>query len=185
MIGIYKITSPSGKVYVGQSVRIEKRFRDYVTLRSCSEQPRLYRSFLKYGVEFHIFEILEECLVHELNERERYFQDLYNVIGVEGLNCKLQGTADKSGYLSEEIKTKITLTKTGKRHSEEAKAKMSAAKLGIKRSEEFNTKIRGVRGPQKNPRKKRRPHSEETKAKMRVAKKIRDERDRLLREKNN
>ena len=181
MIGIYKITNPKGKVYVGQSVRIEKRFRDYATLHNCSEQPRLYRSFLKYGVEFHIFEVIEECLVHELNEREKYFQDLYDVIGVKGLNCKLQSTADKTGYLSEEIKARITLTKTGKRHSEEVKAKMSAAKLGVKRSEEFIAKIRGVRGPQKNPREKRKPHSEETKAKMRAAKKIRDERDKLLR----
>jgi len=29
MIGIYKITSPSNKVYIGQSINIEKRFKSY------------------------------------------------------------------------------------------------------------------------------------------------------------
>ena len=29
MIGIYKITSPSGKVYIGQSIDIERRWKKY------------------------------------------------------------------------------------------------------------------------------------------------------------
>ena len=62
MIGIYKITSPSNKVYIGQSVNIQKRFRDYKSLkRSIKQQPRLYNSFVKYGVNNHLFEILSEC----------------------------------------------------------------------------------------------------------------------------
>ena len=35
MVGIYKITSPSGRVYVGQSTNIEKRFAEYRGLRNC------------------------------------------------------------------------------------------------------------------------------------------------------
>ena len=30
MIGIYKITSPTNRVYIGQSVNIKKRFRSYI-----------------------------------------------------------------------------------------------------------------------------------------------------------
>ena len=48
MIGIYKITSPSGKIYIGQSKDIEKRFKAYKNLK-CKGQPYIYRSLLKYG----------------------------------------------------------------------------------------------------------------------------------------
>jgi len=61
--GIYKITSPSGRVYIGQSVNIEKRFKKYVRL-DCKEQTRLYRSFKKHGVENHMLEIIELCSEH-------------------------------------------------------------------------------------------------------------------------
>ena len=70
--GIYKITSPSGKVYIGQSIDIKRRFTSYKTLNKSKRQVKLYNSFVKYGVENHIFETIEECLVDFLNERERF-----------------------------------------------------------------------------------------------------------------
>ena len=70
MIGIYKITNPNGKVYIGQSVDIEKRLSNYKRLsQSILEQPAIYNSLLKHGVENHIFEIIEECIIELLNER--------------------------------------------------------------------------------------------------------------------
>jgi group I intron endonuclease len=107
MIGIYKITSPSGKVYVGQSVNIEKRFTHYRKLYNCQQQHKLYSSLGKYGASAHIFEVLESCSIEELNIRERYWQDLYNAV-VNGLNCKLTNTGDKSGHLSLEVKKNIS-----------------------------------------------------------------------------
>jgi predicted GIY-YIG superfamily endonuclease len=41
MIGIYKITSPTNKVYIGQSLDIEKRFVNYKGL-FCKQQTKLY-----------------------------------------------------------------------------------------------------------------------------------------------
>lgn len=49
MIGIYKITSPKQRIYIGQSTNIKKRFNHYNRLL-CEKQRILYRSFLKYGV---------------------------------------------------------------------------------------------------------------------------------------
>jgi len=83
-IGIYKITSPSGKIYIGKSENIEVRWRDYKHSKS---QPRLIRSFKKYAIENHFFEIIEECEKEQLNKRERYWQEFYNVVGENGLNC--------------------------------------------------------------------------------------------------
>ena len=72
MIGIYKITSPSKKIYIGQSRDIRKRFYLYKKYKG-KTQPKLYKSFLKYGVERHMFEIIKECSVAELNDLEIYY----------------------------------------------------------------------------------------------------------------
>jgi len=59
MIGIYKITNPKGKIYIGQSINIKRRFNEYKRL-NCSQQPKIYNSLLKYGSDNHKFEIIEE-----------------------------------------------------------------------------------------------------------------------------
>ena len=49
MIGIYKITSPSNKVYIGQSTNIEKRWSGYSTnKKKMKEQTKLFNSFIKF-----------------------------------------------------------------------------------------------------------------------------------------
>jgi group I intron endonuclease len=103
MIGIYKITNPNNKIYIGQSIDIEKRFKQYKSL-DCKRQPKIYNSFLKYDIEQHIFEIIEECLVEQLNEREIYWKQYYNTIS-EGLNCELYDNS--IGPKSENTKQKL------------------------------------------------------------------------------
>ena len=114
--GIYKITSPTGRTYIGQSIKIDKRFKGYKTLKtSANSQVKLYRSFIKHGVENHTFEIIEECKIEDLNCRERYWQDFYDVLN-GGLNCKLTKSVDKSGKLSDETKEKISKANSGENH---------------------------------------------------------------------
>lgn len=92
--GIYKITSPTNSVYVGQSTNMSKRWRDYRQGR-CPQQRKLYNSIIKYGWVNHVFETLEECERDELDCRERYWQDFYEVKDREkGLNCVLTGCGD-------------------------------------------------------------------------------------------
>ena len=138
MIGIYKITSPSNKIYIGQSVDIKKRFYNYKLLH-CKSQTILYNSFKKYGVDNHQFDIVEECPIDLLNERERYWQDYYNVVGKKGLNCLLTKTTDKSGKLSKETRIKMSLSSKGKKLSQETKIKMSLSRQ--KMSEQTKKKM--------------------------------------------
>jgi group I intron endonuclease len=156
MIGIYKITSPSGKIYIGQSTNIPKRIQSY-RYSSTSKQIKIYRSIKKYGIENHIFDVVEECSICELNSRERYWQDYYDVIGVNGLNCTLQGYNDKSGKLSKETIDKIKKNRKGitskyknpelrlykiseslkgKKLSDAHKKSISISQIGLKRSPE-------------------------------------------------
>jgi hypothetical protein len=76
MVGIYKITNPKGKIYIGQSVNIPTRKNKY-TLNHTKGQPRISRSITKYGWENHIFEIIEECSLEQLNEKETYWKQYY------------------------------------------------------------------------------------------------------------
>lgn len=109
MIGIYKITNPNKRIYIGQSTNIEGRWLKYKQL-SCKDQPSLYSSLKKYGPENHIFEIIEECNVEQLDEREIYWGQHYNALSEAGLNLKL---GESNGYYSDETKQKMSIAHKG------------------------------------------------------------------------
>ena len=77
-IGIYKIENIiNHKVYIGQSRNISERWRAHRT-RSQIEDTHLYRSIREYGLENFTFTIIEECLIEELNDKEKYWIKYYN-----------------------------------------------------------------------------------------------------------
>jgi len=164
MIGIYKITNLINKrIYIGQSSDILKRFKQYHKLQNCKTQTLLYRSLKKYGVENHKFEIITECDVKDLNNLERYYQDLYNVIDPKcGMNLKLTNSKDRNVEHSKETKQKIAeklkgnKNMLGKKHSEESKKKMSEKSKNM--SDDIRLKMSLAA--------KGRKHSEESKKKM-------------------
>lgn len=153
--GIYKITSPSNKVYIGQSVDIIKRLNQYRSNKNCRGQTKLYNSFVKYGIESHKFEVVEECKSNILNERERYWQDFYDCSSKNGLNCRLTTTKDKSGKLNDDVIEKIRIANTGYKHTPEALAKIKAngEKLkGTKRDPELVARITQTKRSKSGPR---------------------------------
>jgi len=95
MIGIYKFTNRiTGESYVGQSVDIEKRYKQHkrrVELTYDWEDTYFHRMLRKYGFENFDFEILEECSQQELNEREIYYIDKYNALFPNGYNMSKGG----------------------------------------------------------------------------------------------
>lgn len=131
-IGIYKITSPSGKVYIGQSTDIENRFIRYKGYR-CKGQILLYNSLKKHGSENHKYEIIILCEESQLNDLERYYQDYYSVIDKNGLNLTLTNTNTLSGKRSKLTKDKISKNRSGINHTEETKKKISIFFKGYKR----------------------------------------------------
>ena len=78
MIGIYQIENQiNGKVYIGQSRDIEKRWQSHLLATYKSNWPSynypLYQAMRKYSPENFTFVVLEECLVVELNTRESFW----------------------------------------------------------------------------------------------------------------
>lgn len=88
MIGIYKIVNKiSGKTYIGQSNDIERRFKEHQYKKDIPVEIAIQ----KYGIENFIFEVLEECSLDELDEKEKYYINLYNTYKGNGYNCNEGG----------------------------------------------------------------------------------------------
>ncbi len=126
MVGIYKITNPKGRVYIGKSINVEKRFEYYKYQGQRKTQHKLNNSISKYGFENHILEVIEECDESKLNEREIYWIDYYNSVE-NGLNLMYGG---EGGRQSQEVKNKKSTSMTGKKHSLLTRKKMSESKKG-------------------------------------------------------
>ena len=129
MIGIYKITNPKGKIYIGQTIDIQRRVYQYEKF-NCKEQPKLYNSLKKYGFENHKIELIYECDIESLTFFERYYQELYKSTENDNLNCFLVTTKDKTGRHTEETKTKISNALKGKKKTTEHISKLPQNQKG-------------------------------------------------------
>jgi len=112
---IYKITSPTKKVYIGSSVNVKRRKKRYELL-DCKNQIRIYRSLKKYGFDNHKFEIITECTLDDMLKLESYYGNLYDVLGKNGLNLKLPKSDDVFKCESEETSAKRTKLMLGNKY---------------------------------------------------------------------
>ncbi len=105
--GIYKITSPSGKIYVGKSDNIHKAWRNRYKNYNCENQRLIYRSLKKYGWEKHTFEIIEVCQSNHLNYYEIYYIWFYETYRTpHGMNLTVGGEGSKGCRWNEEQRKK-------------------------------------------------------------------------------
>lgn len=157
--GIYKITSPSGRIYIGSSSNLGYRKYQY-SKSNCKFQTKLINSILKYSWDAHTFEIVEECEFEKLYERERYWGDFYDVLNKhKGLNCVLPAIGDSKTCISEETRQKYSNAQKGKKMSEKTREALSACWWGkVVFSEETRNKI--------SEKKKGHTVSEETRLKI-------------------
>lgn len=79
--GIYKITNLLTKqIYIGQSVNIQERIKQHIKKGLGIDAPAnntLYNSMKKDGIWNFTFELVEQCAGSELNEKEKFFIQLY------------------------------------------------------------------------------------------------------------
>lgn len=79
--GIYKITNQLTKeCYIGQAVDIASRWKDHAKAGLGIDTPqrnKLYKAIMEYGIQNFSWEILEECSRENLDEKEKFYIDLY------------------------------------------------------------------------------------------------------------
>lgn len=137
MVGIYKILSPSGNVYIGQSRDVFKRWRRYKDINSAQRQPSVLRSFNKYGIQNHSFSVLHDLPIdvsqNTLDQYEIFYIEVFKECGFILLNIKDGGLFGSHG---QETRRKIGLSKLGnknrlgKAHTDATKQKISKSKAG-------------------------------------------------------
>lgn len=89
LIGIYQIKNLiNGKIYIGQSIDIEKRWSTHRTELKYNNHHNIHlqSAWNKYGEDNFEFSVLEECNFDQLNQREIYwisklnsYKDGYNL----------------------------------------------------------------------------------------------------------
>lgn len=92
LTGVYKITNKiNKKSYIGQSKHIKLRWRQHIR---GLENSVISVAIKKYGEENFNFEILEQCSIDELNDREIYYIDKFKTYG-KGYNMTTGGDGVK------------------------------------------------------------------------------------------
>lgn len=113
---IYKITSPNGKIYIGQTINFRNR-KYYYKSGNFKKQTKLWNNILFYNwLPIDTIEIVEECLCGEnkkyLNEREIFWISYYDSFR-SGLNCNEGGEGNLGYSFSDEVKEKMSISKKG------------------------------------------------------------------------
>ena len=93
IIGVYKITNTiTGDFYIGSSKNVKRRWKNHKSpsiWKKCPNNP-MYLDMKKYGLDYFVFEILEEAEETHLKEKEQQFIDLlkptYNSNNAKGLD---------------------------------------------------------------------------------------------------
>lgn len=114
--GIYKITNKiNGKCYIGQSNDIKRRWKEHRSKYSWKTNHVIYRAFKKYGFENFTFEIVEECEIELLSEKEIYYISKFNTYN-DGYNETAGGEGISGFNHSEETKRKLSEKLSGEKH---------------------------------------------------------------------
>ena len=149
----------NGKIYVGQAKDFKSRLRchKYHTKSNKKNSP-FYAALRKYGWDNFSINIIEECAIEMLNEKEEYWINEKKSLYPNGYNLMKGGNQYE---MSEDTKKKISNLRKGIKFSPEHIENLKKSHLGNKLSDETKKKLSEIN--------KGRIHSEETRIKLRYS----------------
>ena len=182
---VYKTTFPNGKIYIGQTVRINDNY--------FGSGIQADRAIKKFGIKNLKRETLRKCKSKkELNNWEKIY-----IIKFNSTDLSIGYNIDKGGFgngrLSEQTKIKIKKSLIGKKfpderidkavknrqgykHTEETISKIKNSNLGVKRNSKSKSNISRAQ----NKRFLKNPISDETKRKMKISQEKRRKREKEI-----
>ena len=131
---VYKYTSPSGKVYIGQTKNEKERKRRHIYDSLKGIETAFCRAIRKYGFESFSYEVIvRDVPDYMIDAFERYWIHFYNSCHGEGYN------AEEGGFratINQDTKDRISKTLTGTKQSQKTKDLRNSKLLGQKRNKE-------------------------------------------------
>jgi group I intron endonuclease len=171
-------------IYIGQSVNISKRFRNYFNLTYIKSKSNfiISRALIKYGYSNFSVTILEYCYKSVLNIREQYYFNIlnpqYNILKIAGSSRGFKHSKETKTKISKSLKEFYKKEKSksalfGRTHTEETRKLMSMCLKKAKNNNNNNNPFFGKTHSKDTIELMRqkvlgriRIHSEETKLKM-------------------
>jgi group I intron endonuclease len=133
--GIYKITNPEGKVYIGKSKDIDTRFDRYSRYKTLGKQPKLFNSFDEFGFKNHTFKIIDtnpDLEMQYIQEYDSCKNGLNSNLGGGGVIKHNEETKRLISIAGKKNKGKRMIShRKGKKVSEKHRLNISKAKKGI------------------------------------------------------
>ena len=118
----------NGKWNVGESKHVVQRIKSYKNINAIKKQTLMRNAIKKYGLNAFVCYKLEECPFEKLHERELYWGTQLNSLVPGGYNLKLGGSGKM--VMSEEVKRRISISKTGKPLTSEHRINLSISHKG-------------------------------------------------------
>ena len=163
---IYMLKSPSGKIYIGQTIRpIEKRLKEHREGKS-KRCRAIYNA-----IQYHGWENIEKdwyyCPDEDLNKHEELMVEVLGTLSPGGYNLKEGG--GNRGKASEETRHLQREVKLGENNPMYGRAGENNPMYGKKHTKEAKQKMKKINGGENNPMYGK-THSDEAKQKQREAK---------------
>ena len=145
---IYKITSPSGKIYIGQTTKgFDYRWKQHIKDAMNKDRKRcriFHNAIRKYGSENMITEVIYECDENLLDEKENHFIYEYNSLSPNGYNLKTNKIGEKKGEVTEKFKENVSKAVLNyyetNPNAEESREKIRVAKKSYHQNNDVNIK---------------------------------------------
>jgi group I intron endonuclease len=135
---IYRLTSPSGKCYIGQSWNIRNRLNYYKNGKCNPTQRKIYAAVRKYGPENFKYEIIDVCETQpEMDAKEIYYIEFYNTIK-NGYNIYPGGRGFKHTITARQ---NISKYHTGRKLSESQRLKVKNQFGGVLTNDIIDEKL--------------------------------------------
>jgi group I intron endonuclease len=165
---IYKITSPTGRLYVGKTCNYKSRMRSYNSVLSTRVQPLIYKSFLKHGKDNHVFDVIDSfsgtnsyCNDKEMFWIRSYMSNIHKFPEQKGLNLTDGGDGTLGYKKSDEERAAMVVRYSGRKCSdkckETARITMTGNTYSIGRKqpkEERDRRAAKLRGGKRTPEQK-------------------------------
>lgn len=146
---VYKYTSPSGKVYIGQTKHEQARKSQHRRDSQRGINTAFCKAIRKYGFDNLQYEvIMKDVPDYMINAFEKYWISYYNSCHGEGYNSEEGGTNASINY---ETRMRISKSLAGIKQSEVTKEKRNSKLRGQKRTEEQKANYRKAKKAQYVP----------------------------------